>query len=85
MLWSLIFHSAKLLNFVPALHGIMFSSSNFHKKCNELRLALSGVLSLRGLQLTKGFTANVCPRGTVMFLLLLYNTQSLSTPVLYTR
>ena len=28
MLWCLIFHSAELQNYVPALHGIMFGSFN---------------------------------------------------------
>ena len=40
MSWSLIFHSAELHNYVPALHGIMFGSFNFNKKCNKLCSAL---------------------------------------------
>ena len=40
MLWCLIFHSAELQNYVPALHGIMFGSFNFNKKCNKLCSAL---------------------------------------------
>ena len=40
MLWCLIFHSAELQNYVPALHGIMFGSFNFNKKCNNLCSAL---------------------------------------------
>ena len=46
MLWCLIFHSAELQNYVPALHGIMFGSFNFNKKCNKLCSRLAVFLSL---------------------------------------
>lgn len=36
MLWCLIFHQAELQNYVPALHGIMFGSFIFNKKCHKL-------------------------------------------------
>ena len=36
MLWCLIFHSAELQNYVPALHGIMFGSFNFNIKHHNI-------------------------------------------------
>ena len=40
MLWCLIFHFGELLNYVPALYGIMLALLTSIKKCNKLCAAL---------------------------------------------